>query len=745
MRIRVEPVLGFARVRFHDAPVSATSGQSLGVGTWECRVRGSYLRKMPSPIRLPAGVAVCAFSALAASAVLAHAATARFSMEQVLSYPFPVTLVKSGDGLAIAYAINQQGRRSIWVARAPQFVPREVVAFQRDDGQGVGSVQLSRDASYVVYVYGNAENPSLSARQPHAEVWSANVLTGERTMLGDGHAPAVSPDGSRVAFENNGEVQTAPIDGRSPAKRFFYDLGKDSDLQWSPSGDALAFVSSRGDHSFVGVYRGETRALEFLAPSVTSDLEPRWSPDGTRLAFARTPGGGGEPQSPLQMPVVPWSIWVARISDGAAHAIWRSPHTSRGSFPTQGGDVDLTWAGEDRLVFLCSADNWHHVYTVNANGGAARRLTAGSFVVFGIAMSDDARSVLYTANTGARRTDIDRWHLYRVDIGSGKVATLTSGLGSQWSPTPLADGRLAYVEATAQRPPLVALAAADGTGARFLDAALVPGDFPTAQLVTPNEVTYHAPDGTLVHAQLFERRGSARAPGIVFVHGGPMRQMLLTWSPMDYYDNSYAVDQYLVSRGFAVLSINYRSGVGYGHDFHYAVRTGWAGASEYQDVLAGARWLQRQRFVDSARIGIWGGSWGGYLTAMALARNSDIFKAGVDYSGVHDLMHDALDYFTSYGEGAVNVDMKPWLRLAWNSSPVASVATWRSPVLLIQGDDDPDVDFHQMVDLVPRLQQHRVPFRLLVLPDEAHTFLRWASWLRADRAAAAFFHDHLQK
>ena len=89
-----------------------------------------------------------------------------------------------------------------------------------------------------------------------------------------------------------------------------------------------------------------------------------------------------------------------------------------------------------------------------------------------------------------------------------------------------------------------------------------------------------------------------------------MRQMLLTWNPIDYYNNGYAVNQYLASRGFSVLSVNYRSGVNYGHDFHYAVRTGWTGASEYQDVLAGARWLQRQHFVDANRIGIWGGSWG---------------------------------------------------------------------------------------------------------------------------------------
>ncbi len=664
-------------------------------------------------------------------------------MQEVLSYPFPETLVSSADGKAIAYAIDQRGQRSIWFAGAPAYAPRELVAEQEDDGRSISSVQLSRDGSRLVYAYGSAENPSLSIAQPETQIWTVQTSSGAPVMLAEGRAPALAPDGSRIAFLRNGEVWTVPTDGSSAAKRLFYDAGKDVDLQWSPDSDALAFVSERGDHTFIGVYRGDDRPLEFLAPSVTNDWNPRWSPDGTRVAFTRTPGNGGALQSPLQMPVVPWSIWVVRVADGAGSAVWQSAHTSRASFPTQGGDPDLTWAGNSQLLFLSEADNWPHLYAVSSNGGNARKLTSGAFAVVSFVVTSDARSALYVANTGATPNDIDRWHLFHLDLSTGTSKPVTSGYSSQWWPTPLSDGSIAYVTASGQRPPLVAIGAANGNAERMLDAGLVPADFPTAQLVTPTEVTYHAPDGTLIHAQLFTRDTTSRRPAIVFVHGGPMRQMLLTWNPIDYYSNGYAVDQYLASRGYAVLSVNYRSGVDYGHDFHYAVRTAWTGASEYQDVLAGARWLQRQPFVESNRIGIWGGSWGGYLTALALARNSDVFKAGVDYSGVHDLTHDALDYFASGGEGSARLDTKQWLQLAWNSSPVASVSTWRSPVLLIQGDEDPDVAFHQLVDLVPRLQQYHVPYQLMVLPDEAHGFLRWDSWLRSDSATAAFFERYL--
>jgi dipeptidyl aminopeptidase/acylaminoacyl peptidase len=655
-------------------------------------------------------------------------------------------MIAAADGRTLAYAIDRQGEKSLWVAQAPAYRPKELVAYTQDDGQDVWSVSVSADGSHVVYVYGDPEDPSLSLEKPQPQVWAIDVKTSARTKLGEGTSPAISADGSRVAFlapnDKRESVWAAPIDGHAAAAPLFYDQGDDSDLQWAPRGNDLAFVSTRGDHSFVGVYRGSSRPLEFLAPSVYFDIEPRWSPDAARIAFARTPGDGGPTQSPLEHPIVPWSIVVGSVARGDTKTIWRSPHTARGSFPTQGGDVDLTWAGNDRLIFISQMDNWPHLYAVGGSGGTARRLTSGAFAVTSFGVSPDARFVYYSANTGRTKGDVDRWHLYRAGVLNGEVRTVTAGASSQWWPTPLAGGLLAYVTATAQQPPLIALAKADGSHPRLLDDVLLPRDFPQRRLVTPSDVTYRAPDGWVIHAQLYSAAGRGRRPAIVFVHGGPMRQMLLTWNPIGYYDNSYAVDQYLVSRGFTVLSVNYRTSVDYGYDFHYALRAAWTGASEYQDVLAGARWLQRQPAVDPHRIGIWGGSWGGYLTALALARNSDVFKAGVDYSGVHDLMHDAQEYF--HGEGDLLVDRKPWLRLAWESSPDSSVSRWRSPVLLIQGDDDPDVAFHQMVDLVPRLQKYHVPYRLMVLPDEAHTFLRYASWLRSDEACAAFFEEELR-
>jgi dipeptidyl aminopeptidase/acylaminoacyl peptidase len=142
--------------------------------------------------------------------------------------------------------------------------------------------------------------------------------------------------------------------------------------------------------------------------------------------------------------------------------------------------------------------------------------------------------------------------------------------------------------------------------------------------------------------------------------------------------------------------------------------------------------------VDPSRIGLWGGSYGGYMTALGLARNSDLFKAGVDLHGVHDWHHWTLaterDNMPLYP-----LDASPAvLASALSSSPIDAVASWRSPVLLIQGDDDHNVAFSESVRLAEALRAHGVEYQELILPDEIHGFLRYASWVRVYTAAANF-------
>jgi dipeptidyl aminopeptidase/acylaminoacyl peptidase len=240
----------------------------------------------------------------------------------------------------------------------------------------------------------------------------------------------------------------------------------------------------------------------------------------------------------------------------------------------------------------------------------------------------------------------------------------------------------------------------------------------------------------MVHGQLFEQAGgAAKKPAVVFVHGGPPRQMLLGWHYSDYYSNAYAVNQYLASRGVVVLSVNYRLGIGYGYEFHRPDSAGADGAAEYRDVKAAAEYLRTLPQVDGARIGIYGGSYGGYLTALALARNSDLFAAGVDIHGVHDWSRYVIASRERYEQSP---DADRALEVAFQSSPVAAMATWRSPVLVIHADDDRNVRFNQSTDLVRRLADRGIPHETLVITDDTHHFMRFAHVVTVDSAAAEY-------
>jgi dipeptidyl aminopeptidase/acylaminoacyl peptidase len=316
------------------------------------------------------------------------------------------------------------------------------------------------------------------------------------------------------------------------------------------------------------------------------------------------------------------------------------------------------------------------------------------------------------------------------------MTSIAGTSGASAPPVATGDGRFVVcLGSTATSPAMPYVLRAGGRD--MLAREAFPADFPSAQLVTPKQVTFQSEDGFTIHGQLFVPKGrSGAGPALVFMHGGSRRQMMLGFHYMQYYHNSYSENQYLASQGFVVLSINYRTGIMYGRAFREPVNGGWRGASEYKDVVAAGKYLQTLPIVDAHKIGLWGGSYGGFLTAMGLSRNSDIFAAGIDMHGVHDWSARG---FVGGGGAAGAPDMAAAAKLAWESSPDSTIGTWKSPVLLIQGDDDRNVAFSQMVDLVQRLRAQHVPFEQIVFPDEIHDFLMWKSWVRAYKAEADFF------
>ncbi len=673
-----------------------------------------------------------------------------FTVEQIKSYPFPNELTASATGSRIAWAFNERGARNVWVADGPDFKARRLTNYEIDDGQELTSLALSADGKYVVYVRGGDHgsnfdssvgvNPGLTTTAMKVQIWSAPFAGGDPKLLGEGDEPLISPKSDRVVFVKERGIWSAPIDGSASAKRYFYARGDCGAPQWSPDGTHLAFVSNRGDHSFIGIYTNDTTPIVYLAPSTSRDSSPRWSPDGKRIAFTRRPGNGGAPEPVLEQRAQAWSIWTADAATGEGQQLWKSPFTLRGSPPSTEGGTNLHWAAAGRIVFLSYLDGWPHLYSISENGGEPMLLTLGNYMAEYISISNDRRYMIFAANAGSDADDIDRRHIVKVPVDRAEPVVMTPGKGLEWTPFVTGDGKyIAYIGATAQRPPLPTVMPASGGKSMTLAEDRVPSDFPAAQLVTPKKVVYKASDGVEVHGQLFEAAGgSGRKPAIVYVHGGPPRQMLLGWHYSDYYTNAYAVNQFLASRGYVVLSVNYRLGIGYGHDFHRPPNAGAQGASEYLDVKAGAEYLQRLAQVDPKRVGIYGGSYGGFLTALALARDSKLFAAGVDIHGVHNWTAERAAGLLENRYEKIP-DSERALDVAWQSSPVSSIATWKSPVLLIHGDDDRNVRFSQTTDLVRRLEKAGVTYEELVIPDDTHHFMRHTNLVKVDAAVAAFF------
>jgi dipeptidyl aminopeptidase/acylaminoacyl peptidase len=687
----------------------------------------------------------------------ALAQNSRLTLEPLLSFPFPDNLVASPAGSTVAWTFNERGVRNIYVAEGPDFRARRITPYAADDGQELTNLCFSDDGKTIVYVRGGdhganwpAEgnlmpNPASSPVQPKMQVWSVPVSGGTPVLLGEGDLPEVAPRTRRVAFVRDRKIWIAPIDGSRPAEQAFFAKGNSQSPAWSPDGKTLAFVSNRDDHSFIGIFEGTDRSIRYLAPTTSRDSAPLWSPDGKSIAFIRQPGLGGVPQSGLVPLPAPWSVWIGDPVTGSAREAWKSGEAMVDSFPRVLGGANLQWAADNRLVFLSYQDGWPHLYSVGVSGGKATLLTPGRFMVEYVTMSPDRRCVIYNANSGAGANDIDRRHLFKVPIDEAKPVAITSGRGIEWGPAVTADGKsVVHFSSDVQRPGLPAVVSIDGGPSTLVAADRLPAGYPSASLVTPEPVVFKSGDGLEIHGQLFKGpAGETTRPALVYVHGGPPRQMLLGWHYMDYYANDYAANQLLASRGYIVLSVNYRLGIGYGFAFQNPARGGARGAAEYQDVLAAGRYLQGRKDVDPKRIGIWGGSYGGYLTALALGRNSEIFAAGVDIHGVHNWERQggpAPDLKSALaGDGITERDLQEMARVRYQSSPVSAVPTWNSPVLLIHADDDRNVEFHQTVDLKRRLTAKGVQVEELVIPDDIHDFLMWQTWLKVVGASGDFF------
>jgi dipeptidyl aminopeptidase/acylaminoacyl peptidase len=679
------------------------------------------------------------------SPAAAQVRPAAFSIRDVLSPAFPYNLVAARRADRIAWIENERGMRNVYTAAAPEFRPVRLTSVAEDDGIDLRPLQISDDGSVVIYIRGHAPGVGSRIRQPEwianpashpeggrLELWAANTRNDRRPWRvaeTTGVGLALSPDGRWVLHEMGGQIHRMAVDpgveeppSLDESVPLFRDFGSNGGAVWSPDGRRVAFVSQRVDHSFVVVYDVDARKLTYMTPGVDFDSAPVWSPDGARLAFLRRPGSPWGAQNPLQGAATPpagynvakfaggydLSIWIADASTGEGRELWHNaPGDSLFTLMTR-----VVWSG-DHILFEAEPNNWRHWFSVPVArpGAQAQLLTPGEAEVEHVSFSADGRWMYYTSNLD----DIDRRNLWRVPVAGGPPEQLTRGPGLETWPAVLSSGNGVAITYAGPRQPLtVAMLPATGGEPRMIGAS-PPEQFPMSRHVEPTNVVITAADGGTFHNQLFlppDLRPGERRPALVFIHGGPRTQMLLGYpyqAPHGFYHMAYAVNQYFVNKGYIVLTVNYRSGTGYGRRFREPEGYGGASASEYRDVIAAGRWLRERADVDPTRIGIWGLSYGGILTTQGLAENSDVFSSGVAIAGVR------------------------------RQSVVANIDKWRSPVLLVHGDDDRNVDFSSTAGLVQVLRANHKPFELIVFPNDTHYLQIFERWIKTFEAADDFF------
>ncbi len=671
------------------------------------------------------------------------AATSTFAqpLEQFLSHPIEYNLATSADGKILAWVINDKGKRNILVKTGTD-VPRQLTDYQFDDGQELSQLVFSPNGTKLLFVRGsganrNGQNPnpaSLAEGAEQAIYYKEISSKSPAAKIVTGNSPVFFKDGIRFLFSKGGQIYESPMDINAVPKLLFSARGNNGNPRFSPDGNEVLFTSDRSDHSFIGIYNLIRRNIRWIAPDVTIDEFPTWSPDGKRIAFIRKPGTkvgelgnltGGER----------FSICVADAETGRTSVIWKSP-ADDGGFSQYYPNTPLAWTTTGRILFFSEHNGWNHIYSMTDTGADLKDLTPGNGEVESYVLDAAQKLIYFDGN----REDIDRRHIWKSDVVMGSPVAVTSGEGIEMYPTLASNVLYAFRSTANTSKVLVRIDESTKSIVPVYGQKLV--TFSPSGFVKPEQVIFKAADGTTLHGQLFINRSlSSVRPGIVFMHGGPIRQMLLGFHYSDYYINCYAFNQYLASQGYVVLSVNFRSGTGYGRDFRRAKNQGPRGASEYQDVIAAATYLQSLQQVDKTKIGLWGGSYGGYLTAMGLSRSPEIFKAGVDIHGVHDWAFRAREFSPGGGWGIGSNDMD----VAYKSSPISDLSKWTAPVLVVHGDDDRNVLFQQSTDLVEKLRDKNVPVEVLILPDEVHGFLRYDSWKRIFETSKDFFDRALKK
>jgi dipeptidyl aminopeptidase/acylaminoacyl peptidase len=583
----------------------------------------------------------------------------------------------------------------------------------------LGHFTLSADGRQAAYVLAGSYFgfPVIPRVGEDNNVRIVSVDTGDIVQVTTGPSPKThprfSPDGTRIAFESEDDVWVAET-ATGAAWRVTTRAGRDGDMAWSPDGKRIAFVSDRGGRTdlWTAPVEGERHGLQRLTDDPGGEDDPEWSPDGRYVAFAarrgddhyyatglyRVPSAGGAPER--LTPKDPADNASPRFSpDGA------------------------------RLAYVSDRGGYARVWVSAPDGSGAREIDSGPFDATSPHWrvephwSRDGRRILVSVNREGA------YDLVVIDAEAGKPRVLRTAAGQHHAVGFGADGEAVYAfESPSSPPDLFVLR--EGEAPRALThsghAAFRPEHFAGRQ-----RIDLTSTDGTAVHATLLRPRGrGGRLPAIVNLHPNSYGQFSTQWSP--FFD-------YLALSGYLVLNLDQRGSSGYGRAYRDAAIGAW-GTGTLEDVKAAARWLKAQPYVDPARVGVMGLSFGGYLTLLALVQEPDLFAAGVDLMGVADRRGEFAARNFAFHVGKTEAEAP---ELYARLSPITQIAALRAPLLILHSDQDRNVPPQQTYNLIDELRRQGRPFEARIYAGEAHGLADPANQLDSYRRILAFFDRHL--
>ncbi len=684
---------------------------------------------------------LCAFFALALN-------MSAQKIEDYLSPAFPTGLIVNHAGNAIAWVFNDKGVRNIFYGQPPNEKYQSLTTFTSDDGVEINSLQFSPNDDILYFVKGNTvntkgepANPAQLQTSTEQNIYALTIATKEIKKVSKGSGYTISPDGKLLVFTQGGRAWKVNLSvPQYLTEPLFMARGGISGLHFNQNGNFISFISTREEHSFVGVFSLETNTVKYLDPSTYVDSDPVWNTSGTQIAFIRRPFIRQEVLfDPKPNSEQPWQLKMVDITTGKANTIFMADK-GKGSVwvnDLPAGGNTLMWTKNNTIIFPWEKTGWMHLYSIQIESKKIHELTPGNGEVETMRIEADQETITYVTNIG----DSNRRHIWQINTNGGKPVLMTPGKGIDYNPVSLQNGGIAYLSASATQPAWPYYK--NENEIKKIASDMFPKNFPN-NLVTPTTILIKAMDAKLAPAQLFLPNNydpNKKYPAVIFLHGGSRRQMLEGFNYSSYYSNAYALNEYFANQGYIVISLNYRSGIGYGLDFREAKDYGMTGASEVRDLIGAGEYLKLRKDVDGKRIGLWGGSYGGYLTAHGLAQRGDLFAAGVDIHGVHN-WNDEEPTFTPWYDSLL---VTSYAQRAYKSSPAYYAKGWKNSTLFIHGDDDRNVPFTETVHMIHQLRRQGVDVEEIIFPDEIHGFLMYRSWLKVDEATFEFINRKFKK